>query len=528
MSFYFISFLIVALGSSVPSLGAVSACIGFLLFWQSMLHENRRFYLAVAWFFFVQMVQLSWMTSDTYMGMGIWLVYSGLSFFLALQFGLFSLFFSSRIRSLPECFAMAGAFVLLEWTRLFICTGFTWNPIGLALASSQQAIQMASLLGVYGLSFWVIWVNAVGFYFLHNNPTRAKFSVWLFLVFFPYLFGGVQEALVRQWVPFERTCSVALVQTGILPEEKDFFLEKREAFIPPLEQWERIWEGLDRKGPFDFLVLPEAAVTLRVRHPFYPLEEVEASWRRFFGSQSLENFPPLCFPFAKKEGASWKVSNAFIAQALANHFQAELVAGFDDAERGANYNAAFYFKPFSLKIQRYAKQVLVPMGEYIPLSSWGWFSRFLQKQFGLGNSFKAGSVSKVFQAETPFSASVCVEETYSELIRGMRKKGARLFINVTNDIWFPCSPLPLVHLQHARLRSAENGVYSFRSCNSGVTGVIDCFGNVIHSLPIDESKVQVLYTNVPLRSFSTLYTQLGDFWILVGSGVLCLFRRRFY
>ncbi len=535
ISFLF-SFFIVAFGQAawIPGLGVLAASCGYALFWSSLfsLSTKERVLRSFVWFFCVQLVQVSWMTSIDYMGPWIVLIYFLVSFLLASQFALLSSVVDVRFR-FSDCFLMAGVWVILEWSRRFFW--FMWNPVALSLVDSGSAIQFASLFGVYGLSFWVIFVNAIGVYLLLNkaNLTYLRGACWGVLALLPYLFGFLQEAWVVQKIPIERMYTASLVQTGILPEQKDLFPDRKEAFISPLVQWERILEPLAGKSSSDLIVLPEACVCLGAYRAVYPLEAVKACFGRIFGMDSLSQFPSLEAPFAKEEIRNgkvlWRVSNAFIAQALANHLKADVIAGLDDEENFKKYNAVFHFKAGGSP-ERYEKRVLVPIGEYIPLEEIQWFSRFLAKEFGIGGSFQVGKDPKLFISKLPIGVSVCVEEVYSHLIYDLRSLGARLFVNVTNDVWFPRSRLPIQHFQHSRIRSAENGVYSLRSCNTGVTAVINCFGKAEAMAPLSEKEVHVLTSSFGVRSFRTLYSLWGDSFILicscicVGWGVFRRFR----
>ncbi len=529
----FVSLLLVAFGQSsfVSFLGIGAASVGYALFWFALLSKfqgkKERFWLSVSWYALVQGIQLSWFCSTKYMGSGILVVYVFVVFLLALQFGCLSFFFKrskSEWISLRNCFAIAGAWALLEWTRLFLFTGFPWNPAGLALASNEVAIQFAALFGVYGLSFWVIFVNAFALYALKSWKRGA---VWACLACTPYLYGLAQQALVEQNVPLEKNISVALVQTGILPEQKDRFPHQMESYIPPLNQWERIWSVLREAQEMDLIVLPETAVAMRANQYVYPLEMVEIIWADYFGEASIDAFPPLQAPFAKiVQEKGWRVTNLFISQALANHFNARVIAGFVDRDASCEYNAAFDLTPYSLDWDRYEKRVLVPIGEYVPMKQSAWVSNFLSEQFGIGDSFSVGTDAKVFSCTFPVGISICAEETYSHLIRDLKLQGARLFVNITNDVWFPGSHLPWQHFQHGCMRSAENGVCSLRACNTGVTSAIDCCGKVLGTLDPSEEKVDVLFLSVPVRSFSTLYTFWGDSMILVLSALFVLFSFR--
>lgn len=520
------SVVFVSLGQSahVAPFSVIAAMLGYACFWSVLFRLTHRlkerFWVAVIWFAVIQAVQLSWLVSSEYMGPLIWVVYVCLIGVLGIQFGFLILLFprkSLRDLSFLQCLAISGCWVLLEWMRLWFFTGFTWNPVGLSLADSSYAIQWASVVGVYGLSFWVIFVNILSLYGLGSS---RRFVLWIFCVIFPYLFGLGQQNWVERNVSVEKELKVALVQTAILPEQKDFFLDRRESFIPFLDQWVRIWEELEGKSKVDLIVFPEAVVGAGADRPIYSAKMVKRVWENFFGFGASSNLPRLEAPFAvqKIEGSSleWYVSNAYIVQAMANRFGAECIVGFETEEKRKHYNAAFHFLPQGHATQRYAKRVLVPIGEYIPLSGVSWISQFLLSQFGVADSFSVGEGVELYRAlgDIPVGVSICLEETYSHLVRDLRVLGARLLVNVTNDVWFPRSKLPNQHFQHGRIRAAEHGVYVLRSCNTGITGAIDCCGRVIAVLPPSEDRIGVLTLSLGVRSFQTLYTWWGDQLIL--------------
>ncbi len=540
-----ISFLIAAFGHPawVHGLGILASSIGFALFWKAMLQipsSAGRFFLSMAWFGLVQSVQISWLSSTDYMGPLILVVYFFLCVGLGAQFGLLSSLLSvwgtGRGTGWLTGFALAGCWVILEWIRVFFMTGFTWNPVGLALADYSSSLQWASVFGVYGLSFWVILTNLWALKLLSGmekgrfrnfwKKSKKKAGVWCGMAVFPYFFGVVHQTWVEWRHPLSSTSfSVALVQTALLPEEKDFVSDRSTAFIPPLDQWERVLVFLDPEKEVDLIVLPEAAFPFGAYRFNYPYELAKLAWERNFGKDSAKDFPPLQLPFASKSMNGWKVNNAFLTQALSNHFNADVIIGLDDVdlEEGKKYNAAFHFTPQGSRPDRCEKRVLVPVGEYIPLEHWQAISGFVAEQFGIGDSFHPGTETKIFNASIPIGVSICLEETYSMLIRDLRLKGAELFVNVSNDVWFPRSQLPQHQFLHARTRSVENGVYTVRSCNTGVTGGIDCFGRPIDSLPVSEMTAGVLYLDFPMRSYQTFYLFWGDSAILgISSAFLVL------
>jgi apolipoprotein N-acyltransferase len=117
-------------------------------------------------------------------------------------------------------------------------------------------------------------------------------------------------------------------------------------------------------------------------------------------------------------------------------------------------------------------------------------------------------------------------------MRQARMKGAELFVNVTNDNYYPNSRLPQQHFDHARLRAVENGVPLIRACNTGVTAAVDRFGREVARLSDQSGGVEwvkgVLDVQFSAETHRTLYQLWGDKGILALSFILLCFdlRRR--
>jgi apolipoprotein N-acyltransferase len=523
----------------VSAFAPLAAAAGYALFWQwiqafpsGKSRPLYRFLLAVAWFSLVQALQLSWMSSTCYMGPCILIVYVLLSIGMGVQFGILSWLIGRWMAVHPQlrvsralwvdllcCAGLAGIWTIFEWLRLWVLTGFTWNPAGMALAAQTLSLQMASLFGVYGLSFWVIFVNLTGFCAL-ITPSRRRWAVWAACAIVPYFFGWIH----LMTAPYsERSVSAVLVQTSLMPEQKEFDPQLADQFIDPLNQWDHILGLVQQAGwqKGDLIILPEGALPFEAYRPVYPLSAAEKVWHKYFTAI----FPPsgaIDFrALPRSAGKEWNISNVFWMQALANHCQCEIIAGMNDRDTHGSYNAAFHFFPGRCKAWRYEKRVLVPMGEYVPFAESGWFSRWLIKEFSLGDSFQPGKAPKICSGQINLGVSICYEETYSELIRSLRNMGAQLLINISNDAWFPDSRLPRQHFNHGVIRAVENGLPEIRVCNTGVTGAVDCFGRVIAKCA--EGQAGSTRIEIPLATVSTLYSRTGDAAILTISCVCAAF-----
>ncbi|MBY0529217.1 MAG: apolipoprotein N-acyltransferase [Rhabdochlamydiaceae bacterium] len=476
------------------------------------------------WFTCVQLVQLSWMSSIEFQGVYILFVYGALCALLGVQFSFLSVFLRDlRKLSALRILAAASLWTVIEWSRLKFLCGFTWNPVGLSLTAWIQPLQFAAIWGVYGLSFWVMFVNlvAVKLFFASKENRKQWATCWVGLALIPMLFGVWH--LKRGCISGEKQISAALVQTGLLPSQKVPLPGRYDEFISPLNQWSEILRLLknSKREHWDLVVLPEAVVPYPATDAIYLYTAALKRISQVLGEESVLHQPPLIAPYAQLRELHgekvWCVTNAFWGQLISNHFSSEVIAGLDhhDLFCGKNYNAAFHFFPFQREILRYDKRVLLPLAEYLPFS----FLKKWTQNYGIVDFFTPGSEALVTGERVPLSLSVCYEETFADLMREGRKKGAELFVNVTNDSYYPNSRLPKQHFDHARLRAVENGIPLLRSANTGVTVALDRFGQVVAQLGEGGRESEwikgVLDVAFKIETHRTLYSYWGDWGILV-------------
>lgn len=452
------------------------------------------------------------------------------------QFGIISIFIQRKLFfKINQILGLAALWTIFEWSRLFFLSGFSFNPVGLSLSSSIYSMQFASIGGVFLLSFWVMLTNLFA--------VRAWISKWnlknCFLLGItaatPYLFGVVHYHYHDAKFTPEDTLTAILVQPAFPVEETMGFTSAEEARLFVFYEWGHILTLIQKVGkrPIDLIVLPEYVVPYGTYHAIFPHQDVVKMFEEIFGNRRIQHLPPLESPYASyvktDKGDQWLVSNAFFAKAIANIFKADVLVGLEDSQYVSdknyeNYSAAFHFSPSNSEIYRYEKRVLVPMGEYIPFS----FFQKLAAMYGITGSFTAGQSAKVFPGKkVPFSPSICYEETYGNLMRDSKTKGARLLVNITNDGWYPESKLPQQHFDHARLRAVENGIPLARACNTGVTSAVDSLGRIVAILGADDpirsqTKADSLYVKIPMAHYSTLYSRVGDYLIISLCLLFCI------
>lgn len=173
------------------------------------------------------------------------------------------------------------------------------------------------------------------------------------------------------------------------------------------------------------------------------------------------------------------------------------------------YNSALAIKPGGEILPPYHKRILMPFGEFMPLSDRFPFLLALNPQVG---QFSAGRKPRVWDLGSfKISPLICYEDIVPSMSRDSVLEGAELLVNLTNDAWFGDSLAPTQHNRIASFRAIENGRYLIRSTNSGKTAVINPKGEIIAQLP--HFSDGVLRTSVSPNKILTIYSKY------IGEGV---------
>jgi apolipoprotein N-acyltransferase len=355
-------------------------------------------------------------------------------------------------------------FVLTEWLRGWLFTGFGWLAAGYSQTDSWL-MGFAPLAGVHAMS-WAVLVTsgALLTLWLGTNRERAAAlavvaAVWL---------GGRALRGQQFTEAKERPLDVALAQGAIAQSNK----YEPEQLLPTLQ----LYAELTRQSAgADLVVWPEAAIPTLLE---YVPDYIE-------GVQQL----------AERQGST------LLLGAL------RLPPGSKDIETFQNILVALTHEP-----QIYVKRHLVPFGEYFPVPD---FVRTWMRMMTLptGDAIPGGDDQPPLDAAGErIGVMICYEDVFgAEQLHYM--PDATLLVNVSNDAWFGNSFAPHQHLQIARVRAAEVGRYMLRATNTGVTAVIDARGELIETLP--QFHAGLLKQTVYGHTGSTPYARVGNYLVVL-------------
>ena len=112
----------------------------------------------------------------------------------------------------------------------------------------------------------------------------------------------------------------------------------------------------------------------------------------------------------------------------------------------------------------------------------------------------------------PIGLTVCYESIFPQLWLRQNRAGAKVFVNVTNDAWCFDSDAPYQHLAVNALRAVETGRPVLRSANTGISAIIDRFGRVLQTAPLNTRAILRGGAALPIHDAKNFYTQWGDWF----------------
>jgi apolipoprotein N-acyltransferase len=376
------------------------------------------------------------------------------------------------------------AWIATEYLRGYFLTGFPWVPLGNSQVTVLPVAQLASVLGVYGLSALVAYINATLAYVLVTSGTRRVVVVATAVVVLIAVGGWgtwriADGSLARAGTPIR----VGLIQGNIAQEDK--------------------WNPAHARRIFTtYIAMTRDAVRRGAEYVIWP-----------------ESSTPFTFedPLANPEGDA-------MLRELAREVRVPILFGSDQVirrqpvESSELYNAAYQLDAEGKTIALYRKIKLVPFGEFFPFQRWIAFAAPLVQRFV---PFSPGTGPVMLPVGSHrASTAICYEVVFPSLARDAVLAGSELLTTVTNDGWYGRSSAPYQHWEMASMRAIEQGRYLARAANTGISGIVDPYGRVLARSNIFE---QVgLVGEARFLTGRTVYSIIGDAIVYVSIVVTAL------
>ena len=370
--------------------------------------------------------------------------------------------------ALGRLLCLIAVFGVTEWSRSFVATGFPWSLMGGLFAVHLGSLQMASVMGVYGLTLLAFGAAMAPLFWILSARGLA-----LLLVMIPLLGTGWGVLRLDSQLPAPSATApttdassanapkARLVQP-VVPQNDKWNRQKRPAHLASLI-------ALSQTGTNspDFVIWPETA---------------------FAGLPSQ--------------------NRKLLADTVraATHSDGFLLTGIPRFNAASQpLNSAYLFDHQGGVRGVYDKHHLVPFGEYVPFRSWLPFLDIIAgpADFVAGTQNRPLSVPGVGQVQM----LICYEVIFAGRVID-RQNRPDVMVNVTNDAWFGATIGPWQHLYQAQMRAVEEGVPLLRAANTGISAAFDGFGRQLGSIPLGVRG----YLDIPVPPVltATLFARFGN------------------
>jgi apolipoprotein N-acyltransferase len=370
----------------------------------------------------------------------------------------------------------ASLWTLVDFARgVWPFGGFTWGALGISQADNRSTLRLASITGVWGVTFVIVLVNGLVLAAVVDGGGGWRRTGRLAL--------AVGAALAPVLVPFPtavgRPVDIAAVQVDV-----------RSARAPgDIARMDGALQATLRANPPDLVVWGEGAL------------DPEA----------------LADPSV----------SASVRSAISEVGSPTVIGAVVNDPSGAQHTSALAFDGAGRSVDRYDKVHLVPYGEYVPFRDELTWVRALDQvpvDRAPGERVRDLSISGLPSFGTP----ICFENSFPAIPREMVRDGATFLVVPVNNASYGYSAAGAQHLEMSRMRAVEDGRWVVDAAVSGPSAFIDPSGRV--RAQADLFTPAILRATIRSSSTRTWYVRLGDWFpwlaLVLAGGVALTPRRR--
>ena len=394
--------------------------------------------------------------------------------------------------------------ITFEFTYSLTDFNFPWLTLGNSLSYFTNYIQIADIVGVYGLSVLILFANVFVYKFKkdfvpNRRINKTALGIFSAIIIIPIVYGNYK---IVTFAPQDGNIKIGLIQPNIDPNEKwsDGNLnEKIDSYF------ELSKKAIDEEAKI--IIWPETALPVYLLAGNYPTEVNRI--HKFIDTNNvsiLTGMPDATFYY--------NVDKAPMdAKPIRN---GEVMY--------TSYNSILLFNPNSKVVQKYGKMKLVPFGEKVPLVDMlPFLGDWIKWNVGI-SSWNTGRDTTVFKVSVDknlinVGGIVCIESIYPIFTSLFVARGAELIAVVTNDSWYGDTSGPYQHKEISVIRAVENKRSVVRAANGGISCLINPLGKTIAKTSMYTRNYLVV--DVPLNSELTFYTE-NPWLIPVSASVISL------
>lgn len=358
--------------------------------------------------------------------------------------------------------------------------GYFGLPIGFTgyvFSDYLSLIQIASITGVFGVSYIILALNVIIFFgFMPAKKMWPLIVTWMLAICCIVAINFYGKHVIAS-MESEENIKIGIVQGNITQIRK----WKEEELLPILDLYARLTKEMVSQE-LDLVIWPETAIPCFLFHP-----------ARAFVLDALKDI----------------VAENNVAILLGTqHFE-------EKNGKKSVYNEAILIDETG-NIQRYKKNKLIPIVEDAPFDFLIPWLRSLHVQA----VYKPGKAKKLLYVSEEYSIAplICFESLFSSLVRSFVELNPSIVVNITNDevALGNFKAYYRINANMARMRAIENRRSLVRLANNGRTIVFDARGKEILRLPLFKESSAVV--DVPVYTERPFYVRFGDIF-----AVFCLF-----
>lgn len=329
------------------------------------------------------------------------------------------------------CFGFPCLWVIFEWVRSWLFTGFPWLLMGYTQIDSPLK-NYAPIVGVYGVSFLLLLTVSLVYIILNfNNKNHQQKYLATFFILVIWL--GAYPLRIIKWTTLQnQEHTVSMIQTNLSPKIKLAlnFVEHARVY------WPITTNGIGSS----FVIWPEVSVPYTIPYSQPLLDELDKIGKQF--------------------NTTFIIGAIYAIPESTEYYNSLVVLG--------NGHGI------------YNKQHLIPLWEYLPNKKYlGKILQYLKVEKPLIRPGIAGQ-NNIQVPNTTLLPLICYEIAFPDAVRrALLASKANAIVNISEDGWYVGTWAIGQNLDMVRMRALENGRYVIKSTTSGYSTIIDNKGNII-------------------------------------------------
>ncbi|UER67427.1 apolipoprotein N-acyltransferase [Borrelia sp. BU AG58] len=380
---------------------------------------------------------------------------------------------------------LAILFTLYDYSKSVGFSAYPWGLSAFMVNNFNELIQVADIFGVFFVSFVVYFFNAgiANLFIKQNKINKLSALLSIVLTGASFTYGIIKKIEINPILNKKvDTLNISAIQLNIDPWLPGNYKESIKRSIKLTR------EALKENPDIELVLWSEGVLTF----PFDSYKEYAHN-----NSELLELYDSI---------------NKLIIESK-SHFVIGSPSNIDRKLR-THQNSVYAIKP-NLSIENiYSKVFLVPFAEKVPFHDYEFVREFFLNNFGIAGQASGDKIEIFKMKKFRLGLLICYDDAFTDLARAYKNQGANLLLNFSNDSWSKTNSSEWQHFVVAKFRSIENGIKTVRATNSGITTVINEYGENVESLKTFKEGYLTAKIKLPPK-ITTVYEHIGDLFIYI-------------